>query len=282
MDDLKKAAELLGVSEHAEMEEIENRYYLIVRRHRKSPDDVPEFEAISQAYKQLKDYHLNKMMENNEVYQAEMKKSPTRRKVEHFFSAYKLHIFGTAVIVAFAGMMLSTFLNNAAEVPEDAAVMLFGAYYANIEADDEEQSLEQRMTALVPEWQRIKVQLVFAPHDQMDTFDIGMLQKAMVMLATERPDLYVMDPQQFEIVGNQGAFLPLDDYEDRLREMFGEERLVYHQYTADTQPHLYGVDLTDHPVFEGVMMDQNSKIFTIRSGVQDTSNALRIYEALAQ
>src|SRR5690606_15557478 len=106
-------------------------------------------------------------------------------------------------------------------------------------------------------------------------------QKAMVLLATERPDIYVVDTNQLERVGSQGAFRPLDEYEETLRAQFGEQRLVYQQFTEDTESHLYGIDLTDHPVFEGLIVDQNPKIFTIRSTVEDPANALRILEALA-
>lgn len=274
---MKQAAELLGVPEQATLEEIEKRYYLVVRRQRNNPEDYPNFEEISQAYKKLKDYHVNKMMENNEVYQAEMKKSPTRRKIEHFLSSYKLHIFGSIVALFFIIMMIQAVLDNAAKVPGDANVMLFGSYYAETDAEP----IEQRMTALVPEWQRVAVQLVFIPNEDTDQFDVGMMQKAMVMLATERPDIYVVDTKQFQQIGNQGAFQPIDDYEEKLRGLFGEERLVYHQFTEDTERHLYGIDLTDHAVFEGLMMDQNLKIFTVRGTLENPANALRLLEALA-
>ncbi len=277
VSDLKKSAELLGVSEQATMEEIENRYYLVVRRHRKNPDDIPEFESISQAYKQLKEYHVNKMMENNEVYQAELRKSPTRRKIEHFITTYKVHLIGAIVALAFLSMIISTVVSNIGRVPADASVMLFGAYYAETDAEP----IEQRMTALVPEWERVGVQLVFVPEADSDQFDAGMMQKAIVMLATEKPDIYTVDAPQFERVGTQGAFLQLDDFEEQLRSWFDEERFVYEQFPEDTEAHLYGIDLTDHEVFEGLLIDQNSKIFTIRGGVEDPANALRILEVLA-
>lgn len=281
MEDLKRAYELLGVSEDADKEEIENRYFLLLRRHKskagKDSEEERQFEEITKAYQLIKAHLQQKMLENNPIYQADQKKSPFQRKLEHFLMYYKFHLIGGILAAVLIGSFVYSMVTKEKEIPADVTTMMVGAFYA-----DDFDPLEGKMTELVPEWQRVKVIVNFTPNDTMGSFDAALLQKSIVLLATERPDIYITDNWQFERLGQQEAFLPLDDWEDSLRSLFGEERLVYARFPNDAEQKLYGIDLKDHPVFSGIILDDFPKIFTLRAGLEDTSNAMRLITALGE
>ena len=281
MEDLKRAYELLGVSEEADKEEIENRYFLLLRRHKskagKDSEEERRFEEITKAYQLIKAHLQQKTLESNPVYQADQKKSPFQRKLEHFLMYYKFHLIGGVLAAVLIGSFVYSMVTKEKEIPADVSTMMVGAYYA-----DDFNPLEEKMTELVPEWQRVKVIINFTPNESMGAFDAALLQKSIVLLATERPDIYIPDSWQFERLGHQEAFLPLDEWEDTLRSLFGEERLMYARFANDADRKLYGIDLKDHPVFSGIMLDDFPKIFSIRSGLEDTTKAMRLITALGE
>lgn len=288
MEQLKQAYELLAVSEDADQGEIEDRYYLLLRRHKSNIKDLSstdrtiaeeEFEKITKAYQMIKGHLQQKNLENNPLYQAEQKKSPFRRKIENFFFHYRLHVFIGVIVFGLVASFVYTIVTKEKEIPADVSTMMVGAYYA-----EDFKPLEGRMTELVPEWERVAVIENRTPNlESADAMlDAALIQKSMAILASERPDIYIVDQWQFERLGDQTAFLPLDDYEEKLRALVGEDRLMYAQFAEDDKTHLYGIDLTDSPVFEGITIDRLPKIFTIRNYIEDESKGLQLIEAMAK
>lgn len=288
MESLKHAYEKLGVNEGASKEEIENRYFLLIRRHQSRMKELPEgekaeeeagFEEINQAYRQLKEYLQRQSLESNPIYLAEQKKSPFRRKTEHFLHYYKMHIIGSLIAVVLVTSLIYSIATKEKELPSDLATMMVGAYYAQDLA-----ALETRMTAYVPEWERIAVDINFTPNESMNQFDVAQLEKSMVVLATERPDIYIVDTYQFDRLGPQGIFHSLEPWKEELSAFVGEEQLVYGQFEGDAEPVLYGIDFTESEVFTEFSSDTNAKIFTISSNQNETEGAeksLQLIRAIA-
>jgi hypothetical protein len=142
-------------------------------------------------------------------------------------------------------------------------------------------AIEARMSELIPEWERVKVSMNFTPNEGQGQFDAIQLEKSMVVLATERPDIYIVDAWQMKRLGPQTMYLSLEPWEAELRTLFPEERLIYEQFEEDTEPKLYGIDLQGSPVFEGLLRGAEEIIFTIRSNVEDPEEAMKLIRAMA-
>ena len=105
MEDLKQAYELLGLQEGADREEVEKRYFLLIRRTRTSKQraeatgqaDVsssPSLEDVNHAYKLIlaaEDQKTNEAFNVN-AYGKYKKMAGSAAKVDHFFSYYKFHL----------------------------------------------------------------------------------------------------------------------------------------------------------------------------------------------
>jgi hypothetical protein len=286
MEELKKAYELLGVSEDANQEEIENRYFLLLKRHKSKiknesaavqAEEEHKFEEVNKAYQMIKAHLRQQALENNPIYQAEQKSSPFRRNLEHFLSYYKIHVLGGLVALVIIISFVHSIVTKEPEIPADVSAMMVGAYYA-----EDFKPLESKMAALVPGWQRVKVIPNFTPNESMQNIDPALLQKSMVIIATERPEIYIADPWQFKNLGQQGAFLSLEPWKEKLLPLVREEQLIYAQLPGDSQNKLYGIDFKDSPIFQGISRDTNAKIFTIRTTVEDPSKALQLIVAMAR
>lgn len=289
MDELKRAYEILGVKQEAEKKEVENRYFILLKRHQTKMKSANEeeraaeeqrFAPINQAYRQIIDHLNQKTLENNPVYIAEQKKHPLRRRVEEFFFVYKLPFFLGLISLIFVVSLVYSIATKEPEQPSDLSTMLVGNFYS-----DEIETFENRMASLVPGWERVAVTLNLTPHETNDSFDIANMEKSMVLLASERPEIYIVDKWQFERIGGQMAFKPLDTWEDDLSSLVGEERLLYAQFEEDTQQHLYGVNLADSSIFNDDIVrlaGDTAFIFTMRSTVEDPEPAMQLIRAIAE
>jgi hypothetical protein len=134
------------------------------------------------------------------------------------------------------------------------------------------------MLADFPEWQRVDALISLAPENPKDPFEVAALQKNVVMIMSERPDLYVTDPHNFRSLMVQSAFRPLDDIADR----FPEELWVRGQAETDDRPHIYGIDVSASPLFEkwGIL-DKGQRIVGIRYDTGRLDNAVAFVQKLA-
>ncbi|HEX7055841.1 MAG TPA: hypothetical protein VF260_01415 [Bacilli bacterium] len=286
VDALKQAYEMLGVPENASKDEVERRYFILLKRHQakikslgeeEKAQEEKQFEPYNQAYKQIVAHFQQLDLESNPIYRSEQTKSPLRRKIEHFLYYYKLHLLGGLAVLILIISLVHSFIAKQKEIPPDVSTMMVGAYVA-----DETAPLETKMAELVPGWKRVAVLLNYTPSGESGTLDYAQVQKSVVLLAAERPDIYIVDDVQFNRLGQDAAFLPLEPWKDELQSLVPEDRLIYAQFPADTKPTLYGVDLRDSPVFAGVSQDTLAKIFTIRFDVKDPAKPMKLIAAMAK
>jgi hypothetical protein len=141
--------------------------------------------------------------------------------------------------------------------------------------------MEQQIYSLMPEWQRVKLDYVYAPLEARDQFDIGMQQRSMIVLATERPDIYIVDDRNFVRLARQGAFLPLTSLAEEWKTLVSEDKLVYASVEGETQPQLFGLDITSSRMFEGLQITNEPKIMVIRGDAQNQEKALDLMRQLA-
>ena len=151
MDELKKAYES-GLPEGASKDDVEKRYFLLIRRERASrqreetgqPDEQAlSLEEINRAYKLILEYDEKKTMEqfNAAAYGKYKGMAGSAQKVDHFFSYYKFHVLGVIaliLIVIFGTKAYVDHRHKMAELaklpPIDVSVSFFGEYYSRTAA----------------------------------------------------------------------------------------------------------------------------------------------------
>ncbi|XID95968.1 hypothetical protein ACF3MZ_16265 [Paenibacillaceae bacterium WGS1546] len=253
---LKKAYEVLGLPEDATREQVEKRYYILMRKARSeqsranSGDDAGEtmnLSEINQAYNTVIGIDSEKIV---------TVEKPT--KIGHFFYYYKVHVIIGLIVLIFAGFMIKEGVDKRREAantpPANLSVSVFGNFYfADVDI------LQQNMLQLMPEWQRIKTTLVHNPPEIVSQHDIALQQKSMIMLMTEKDELYVLDKNNFESLAVQGVFVKLDAFAAATGIALPQDRLLFSRTEDDATDFPYGIDVTGHPVFEDVQMTPDER-----------------------
>jgi len=276
-EQLKKAYELLGLPEDATREQVENRYFILLKRARtgktrsesgEENEESLDLSEINQAY--------------NRIIGIESEKSGTmekQSKVGHFFYYYKTHVIIGLLIVLIGGYMIKEGVDKRREAantpPANLAVSVFGNFYfADMEL------LEQNMLKLVPEWQRIKTTLVYNPREIQSQQDMALQQKSVLMLITEKDDLYVTDELSFQSLAVQGLFVKLDDFVAKTGLKIPERLLRKSKTEEDTAEAAYGIDLTGSSVFNGIEMAGERQIIGIRATEDKWDDTRKLLEKL--
>lgn len=258
--DLKTAREIIGVSEDFTPEELKEKYYALTEE--RLPRD--ELTKIHDAY--------NTLSEHLEAQQPDI---PFKEKLNNFVYHHKWHLFIGALFVTIFGLLLYSIIGAQIEKAREARlptpaieVMFFGEYY---EAADLE-PIEERIYDMFPEWERIKTQLTYAPGDAKSEFDFAALQKSIAILATERPDIYIFDRDQFEKFRNQSVFVSLDS----LKKTMPETEDLWFEFTSEAtgEKAIYAVDLTGHQLFQDTEIAGHEYIFAIREGAEQEENSI--------
>ncbi|OXS56220.1 hypothetical protein B1A99_20855 [Cohnella sp. CIP 111063] len=261
-EQMKKAYELLGLPEDATREQVENRYFILLKRARA---EKTRSEAGEDDGETLKLAEINQAY--NLIIGIESEKSVTvekQTKVGHFFYYYKVHVIIGLLIVLVGGYMIKEGIDKRREAantpPANLSVSVFGNFYF---ADAE--LLEQNLLKLVPEWQRIKTSLVYNPPEIQSQQDMALQQKSVLMLITEKDEVYVTDEKNFESLAMQGLFVKLDEFAAKTGLKIPDNLIRQSRTEDDTSDYAYGIDLTGHRVFDGIEMTQERQIIGIRA-----------------
>ncbi len=279
MEDLKKAYEILGLPEDATREQVENRYFILMKRARAEQNRTAE-NATDNSVLDLAEvnraYNLVLGIESQKTSTVE---KPT--KLAHFFHYYKLHVIAGIIIVLVAGYMIKEGIDKrraAANLPpENLSVSVFGNFYfADVDL------LEKNMLQLIPEWKRIATTLVFVPTEIKSQQDMAMQQKSVLMLMTERSELYITDAKNFASLTAQGAFLRLEELDGWASLNVPQDKLLMARTEDDTEQHPYGIDITGNPVFKGVEMSGERQIAAVRATEEKWSDTRKLLDKLLQ
>jgi len=237
-DDLKQAYALLELPEDATREQVEQRYYLLLKRSRSKQADLSE---INRAYNLIVNLESEKA-------------SPQEKqsKTSYFFYYYKFHVIAAIIIVLVAVFSIKGCVDRkneeARKPPLDVTVTVFGNFYS---ADNTDNGLTANLLALEPDWKRIDVTVAYVPKDMTNPQDMALQQKGMLIMATEKLDLMVLDEHNFEMFSKQGAFVPLDSLGIWPALEKQSASLLSSQTEDDLSPHPYGIDITGSSVFKG-------------------------------
>lgn len=264
--DLKQAYEKLGVPEGADMDEVEKKYDLLLRqadtriRRDPSPEAKAHLEEINQAYRLIRDTHRQREIEayEQEKYGKYGSGGKWVQKLEHFWEYYKFHLIGSIIGIIIVVTVAQTVIDNRREAnlpPPDLEIMLFGDYrHADVEA------LETTLAEAMPELERIRVIHVPVSFNMELGYDYAMQQKAIVMLATERPHIFLVDEGTYQWLGTQG---PFRDLEHMVRQVGADESLWVKGHTIELGDNVYGIDTTESAIWEHLRAPNSKKIITV-------------------
>lgn len=278
LEQLKKAYETLGLPDTATREQVENRYFILMKRARADQartDSNTDTSAVDLA-------EINRAY--NLVLGIESEKTGTMEKqgkFSHFMYYYKFHLIISIIVVLVAGFMIKESIDKrraAANLPPAALSMsVFGNYYfADVEL------LEQNILKLIPEWKRIEMFHTFVPTEIKSEQDMAMQQKSMLAIITEHSNLYIVDTKNFNLLAAQGAFLKLDELEGWSTLNVPSDKLLTALAEEDTTPELYGIDITGHPVFAGMEMSGERQIIAVRVADENWNESRMLLEKLLQ
>ncbi|WP_373232491.1 hypothetical protein [Cohnella sp.] len=277
MEELKKAYEILGLPEDATREQVENRYFILLKRARSEQARIDAGDSTTAA--DLAD--VNRAY--NLVLGIELEKTGTiekQSKYAHFMYYYKFHLIVSIIIVLVAGYMIKENIDKrriAANLPPASLSMsVFGNYYfADVEV------LEQNMLKLIPEWKRIAMTHTYVPKEIKSEQDMAMQQKSILSLMTEQSNLYILDAKNFISLATQGALLNLDELEGWTPNV-APEKLWNAKSEEDTAPEPYGIDITGNPVFEGVELSGERQIIAVRVADENWNATRMLLDKLIQ
>lgn len=294
MDELKKAYELLGLPENASREEVEKIFDIELRKSRSRSHSNPAetngeapFDQILKAYKLITGHEDRQKIEtkSRERYKKWGKLAGTAEKTDDFFRINKSRvIIGIiAAIVLIVGLV--SFMNHRAEQqrlaslpPIDLSVMFIGNFVSDPRYENEEQ-LGFAMAEPFPEWNRFETIVTFVPprEDNMSSAGLAYQQKAMAMLSTEDPDIYILDQSSFEWTVSGGILENLDDqYESKLKSLITNEADVKKFQTEDdTSPHVYGIRVADTKLANELPIAKEDMIVALRIGTENKDKAIQ-------
>lgn len=294
MDQMKEAYKKLGLPETASREELEDRYTLLMRQARsemrRNPDNAREaeerFAEATRAYNYILEEEKRQSLEeiSRQKYGKFKKFAGTAEKTEHFFRYYRFHVLGALALIGILIYVGISFYNHRAEQerlaklpPVDLSVMFLGSFMAP-DGSQDSKALEDAILAQFPEWKRVTVNVTYMPSiDSGNPHDAALLQKAVLMLSTERPDLYIMDKAAFEWVGPQGIVRSLEPELQGTFKTIADPELFHKtkvEHNQDTEERVYALELTDSPLSGELPVAKKEIIAGVREDSEHEENAL--------
>lgn len=298
--DLKRAYEILGLPENASRDEVEKRYELLLRRQRakKEINELEAFSEINRAYRFIVEYEHQQHVEamNQEKYGKYKKYGPYIAKLDHFFSYYKWHLIGAIAVVALMIYSINSYIENreeqarlAALPPADLEMSFIGQFV--LPQDQDIEALEQKILEQFPEWQRVEADVQTLNMDPQVPVDIAMQQKVIILLATESPDVYVLDRYTFEWIAKNGVLLPLEEEANgRLAPLLPEDaamtapdreeimELAEGESLEGLPEYIYGINIASSPLAEELPLSMRDMVIGIRADTDQYDNAILLIE----
>lgn len=292
--DLKTAYERLGLPEGASREMVEKRYDMLLRQERRrrreagdSGEENPEFTEITRAYRFILDQEEQQAVSEltEQQYGKYKQFAGLAEKFDHWFSYYKWHALGVILLLGLIAYGINSYIDHREEQkrlaslpPIDVEGMFLGQFYVP-DGSSETEEIEAAMLGHLPEWQRIELMLLTFSLEARTELDIAMLQKASVMLATERPDIYILDSETYPWLAQTGILADLDELAaGRLASLLPEGAAVKAFGGEEYGDHIYGIDLSDSPLIQELPMYHERFIVGIRRNSERFDNALHLIE----
>jgi hypothetical protein len=275
--DLKKAYETMDLPENSNIEEVEKRFEILVRRMRgeKSETKQDDSEILIMAYKTIKEFQRQQKVDqyNAARFGTNIRKKERSEKIEQFWLHHRWKVIASIAAIAIIAIVSNIVVNNIklANLPKPAIeVMMYGDYYGA-----KDQDLEKAIWGKFADWKRVKAIINYLPSESTGATDPAYVQKSFVVLATEHPDVYILDKATFKAMLAQNALANLDSWKSTLSTGHSTDQLITGTQANDTEAHLYGVDLSDDPLWKAIGLPLNDKIAVLSTNLKNPENAKR-------
>lgn len=295
MDELKKAYELLGLPESASRAELDREFDILIRKSRSrkpaestASNEPDEYELKLKAYRTIVDYEEKKKIEelSRERYSKWGRFAGVAERNNDFFRIHKTKIMIGIISLIVVIIGITAIVNNleekrriAALPPLDLSVMFIGSFMTD-DSQGGDGALEEAFSATMPDWQRTEAQLVYLPSmegDVIGTHDIAFQQKAMALLSTERPDVYIVDEASLQWLMTSGLFMNLDEEaEGELKPFLKADSVVTARSEEDTEDHIYGIRVKDSELVKQLALYPQDMIITIRVDSENKDKAIEL------
>jgi hypothetical protein len=274
--ELKQAYSIMGLPDDVPIDDVDKRYAILLKKQhsqqarateQSSPEVAVDYEHINQAYRLILQHHKEKasLAFEQQYYSATHRKWKLD-KLDHFWQYNKFRIISAVLILAVIFYGINTYLDKRAErialsklPPADIEIMFYGDYYT-----EDIPKLEQALLDQMPEWKRVIITVTQVPSDPTNPYSISLQQKAVIMLMTEKPDIYVMDKSTFKMLSVQNALLEGKDWLGPIEAQLTDGQKAFGQSEEDLEPKLYGVDVSRNSVFESKGLHSVDQIIGMR------------------
>lgn len=277
MMDKKSAYALLGLDENATDEEVEKRYTVLLLRRKKQAGgqepDAPSMDEITKAYNFIKGIAIEEEIRKKEP------KNKTLGKIEYVYEYYRWHIIGTIAAVLIVFFTASSIIQNRSEEKRVERADLKVTFFTDYQISGELDSFEIKALEHMKDWEDIHIVNQYAPTDPKDEYGMAMLQKAIISMAADKADIYIMDKINYAKFSKQGAFLRLDGV-SALASVPQDKRLTAETETGETV--WSGIDVSNHPAIKELKLPDVEKIALIRVNANKMDNAVKALEWLSQ
>jgi hypothetical protein len=275
--ELKQAYSILGLPDDASMDDVDKRYMLLLKKqHTQQAREAEEatrehvsvdYQQVNQAFRLIRQHYKEQasLAFEQQYYSATHRKWKLD-KLDHFWQFNKFRIISIVLILAVVAYGVGTFLDKRAErialsklPPADIEIMFYGDYYS-----EDIPKLEQVLLEQMPDWKRVVITITQVPNDFTSPYAVSLQQKAVIMLMTVKPDMYVMDKSTFEILSQQQILLDANNWLGPLEGQLTEEQKLFGQGDTDSEPRIYGVDVSQNAVFESKGLHSVDQIMGLR------------------
>ncbi len=270
--DRKKALSIMGLKEEATDNEIEKRYYLLLRKYKmlrdtKQEDALkPDIDEITEAYN---------LLAGNVFEQEERKPGPLfeklgvdEDKVRNFFHYYKWHI-----IIGIAAILVVFSLVKAVTQPRpDFNVAFIGNIYYQ-EADFLKEKIETEIDS-------VRIASIDGAAFLSKEMEYQMEMKAMVLLAAADVDVFITDSDKFKRFAKQGAFLKLDQLTQKHGIVVGNDAKFMEKSEEDDKKYWYGIDVSSSSLLKDSKIIGEELIFSIKVNTENPDKAAEFLKLL--
>lgn len=294
--DLKTAYQLLGLPEDATREAVDKRYDVLLRQERRRQREAAgtdaeqndAFTEVNRAYRYILEHEGQQAIEEMEEAQYGKYKrfAGTAKRLDHWYSYYKWHTIGVIAAIGLIIYGIVSFVDYreeqarlAALPPVDLDGTIIGQFFMP-DTSTSTDAVEAALLEQMPDWKRVELTYLALSMDVRSEMDIAMQQKAFVMLATERPDIYLMDEQTYAWVARAGVLKPLDvEVAGRFNGLIPDGGAIptYGDNESDEQ-RVYGIDLTDTYLIQQLPLIGDRFIVGIRVDAERPDKALDFIE----
>ncbi|MEK3714515.1 hypothetical protein [Paenibacillus sp. FSL R7-0333] len=274
-ENLKQAYVQLGLPETVTREELNKRFDLLLKRRRAltTEEEIAAYEADFRAYKLILD-----TWDEQEIQKAEDERlakygrfSGTASKWETFMRLYRTHVILGIIgllIVIFGGKALYDNYQHrqylASLPPVDAKIMFIGNFGVT-DTSGKTEELEKAIIAAYPEWKRVETVMTYLPRtgEGSDSLDMNYMQKAVVELAANRPDILILDEATVKWIGGQTGFQNLEPITADGKLAADDNRMQWGVNEDTSKNELYGVDILKSPFISELPINYNAKSIII-------------------